>query len=87
MPRRARRLGYLHQLAAVSTWTSLPFLRLMRQRTLVITGTADQIVPPVNARILARLIPQAALVECPGGHAAVVTHADALAPHVIAVSR
>ncbi len=55
---------------------------MISQPTLVITGTADQIVPPVNARIMARLIPRARLVECPGGHAAVVTHADVLAPHV-----
>jgi poly(3-hydroxyalkanoate) depolymerase len=75
-------VGYVHQLAAVSTWTSLPFLPMIGQRTLVITGTADHIVPRVNARILARLIPRATLVECPGGHAAVVTHATVMAPHI-----
>ena len=83
IPDPAAVLGYLHQLGAVSTWTSLPFLRLMRQRTLVVTGTDDRVVPSVNSRILAALIPNATLVEVPGGHAAIVMHAGALAPRIV----
>jgi poly(3-hydroxyalkanoate) depolymerase len=75
-------VGYLHQLGAVATWTSLPFLRLMRQHTLVVTGTDDRVVPSVNSRILAALIPNAVLVQVPGGHAAIVMHARALAPRI-----
>jgi poly(3-hydroxyalkanoate) depolymerase len=75
-------VGYLHQLAAAAAWTSLPFLHLIRQPTLVVTGTADRLVPPVNSRILARLLPHAALAQIPGGHAAIVTHANALAPRI-----
>jgi poly(3-hydroxyalkanoate) depolymerase len=83
IPDPAAVLGYLHQLGAVATWTSLPFLRLLRQRTLVVTGTDDRVVPSVNSRILAALIPNAMLVEVPGGHAAIVQHAGALAPRIV----
>ena len=51
--------GFLYQLAAVASWTSLPFLGLIRQPALVIAGDVDPIVPAVNARILATLIPHA----------------------------
>ena len=60
--------GYLYQLSAVMCWTSLPFLPLIRQRTLVVGGLDDPIVPPANARILAGLIPDATLALVPGGH-------------------
>lgn len=61
-------LGYLYQLVAMSCWTSLPFLALIRQPTLVIGGDADPIVPVANARLLANLIPHAVLHTFPGGH-------------------
>jgi poly(3-hydroxyalkanoate) depolymerase len=61
-------LGYLYQLVAMSCWTSLPFLRLIRQPTLVIGGDADPIVPVANARLLADLIPHALLHTFAGGH-------------------
>ena len=40
-------------------WSSLPFLRLIRQPTLIVAGDDDPIVPVVNARIMARLLPDA----------------------------
>ena len=46
--------GYLYQLSAVMWWTSLPFLPLIKQRTLVVGGFDDPIVPPANAMILAK---------------------------------
>lgn len=61
-------LGYAYQLAAVSCWTSLPFLPLIRQPVLVMAGDDDPIVPLVNARILATLIPHASLHVYSGGH-------------------
>ncbi len=54
-------LGYLYQLAAVACWTSLFFLPLIRQPTLVMGGDSDPLVPVTNARILAGLIPNATL--------------------------
>jgi poly(3-hydroxyalkanoate) depolymerase len=61
-------LGYLYQLVAMSCWTSLPFLRLIRQPSLVIGGDRDPIVPVANARLLAELIPNAVLHTFAGGH-------------------
>ena len=61
--------GYLGQLYAITGWTSLPWLCRLRQPTLVLAGDDDPIVPLVNARLLARLIPNARMhvVDC-GGH-------------------
>ena len=41
--------GYYYQLAASTGWSSLPFLGLIRQPTLVIGGDDDPIIPVVNA--------------------------------------
>ena len=61
--------GYLGQLYAIGGWTSLPWLRRLPQPTLVLAGDDDPIVPLVNGRILARLIPDARLrVVRGGGH-------------------
>jgi poly(3-hydroxyalkanoate) depolymerase len=61
--------GYLGQLYAISGWTSLPWLSTLPQPTLVLAGDDDPIVPLVNGRILARLIPDARLrVVRGGGH-------------------
>jgi poly(3-hydroxyalkanoate) depolymerase len=61
--------GYLAQLYAITGWTSLPWLHRLPQRTLVVAGDDDPIVPPVNARILNRLVPDARLhVVSGGGH-------------------
>ena len=59
--------GYFGQLYAISGWTSLPWLRTLRQPTLVLAGDDDPIVPLVNGRILARWIPDARLHVVPGG--------------------
>jgi poly(3-hydroxyalkanoate) depolymerase len=67
--------GYYLQLLAGFGWTSLPWLRRLTQPTLVIAGTDDPIVPVVNGRILARLIPNARLVTINDGHLFLVTNA------------
>lgn len=61
-------LAYAWQLAAVVCWASLPFLWMIRQPCLVIAGSQDSIVPLVNARMLAGLIPKATLHVFEGGH-------------------
>jgi len=61
-------LAYLYQMAAVGCWASLPFLWMIRQPCLVIAGADDAIVPLVNARLLAGLIPHATLHVFAGGH-------------------
>jgi poly(3-hydroxyalkanoate) depolymerase len=72
--------GWRYQQLAVLGWTSLPYLRLIRQRTLVLHGDDDQLVPPFNARLLARLLPNAQLHFVPDGHLALVTSATEIGP-------
>jgi len=67
--------GYYLQLFAGLGWTSLPWLRRIAQPTLVMAGTDDPIVPVVNGRILAKLIPNARLVTVDDGHLFLVTSA------------
>lgn len=74
------RRGYYFQLAASTGWSSLPFLKLIRQPTLLVMGDDDPIVPVVNARIMARLLPDARLHLYRGGHIALITEAGELAP-------
>jgi poly(3-hydroxyalkanoate) depolymerase len=74
------RRGYYYQLAASTGWSSLPFLKLIRQPTLLVMGDDDPIIPVTNARIMARLLPDARLHLYQGGHIAIITEADRLAP-------
>jgi poly(3-hydroxyalkanoate) depolymerase len=74
--------GYLYQLAAGTGWTSLPFLPLITQRTLIVAGSDDPIIPLVNARLMGRLIPDSTLHIFDGGHLGLVTEATELAPVV-----
>ncbi len=76
------RRAYLMQLGAGTGWTSLPFLPLIRQRTLVLAGDDDPIIPLANAKIMARLLPHAELHVYADGHLGLVTAADELAPRV-----
>jgi poly(3-hydroxyalkanoate) depolymerase len=69
--------GYASQLVAGVGWTSLPWLHRLRAPTLVLTGGADRIVPPVNGRILAGRIPDARLEVVRGaGHLLLMDHAE-----------
>ena len=74
--------GYYYQLAAMAGWTSLPFLGLLRQPTLVMGGDDDPIIPAANPRMQAAMIPHARLHLYHGGHLAILTEADVLAPVV-----
>jgi poly(3-hydroxyalkanoate) depolymerase len=67
--------GYYLQLIAGLGWSSLPWLRLLPQPTLVMAGTDDPIVPVANGRILASLIPDARLATINDGHLFLVTSA------------
>ena len=65
-PPRGR--GYFYQLLALAGWTSLWWLPWVRQPVLVMAGRDDPIVPPVNGRILAALMPNARLRLIDDGH-------------------
>ncbi|WP_232661972.1 poly(3-hydroxyalkanoate) depolymerase [Pseudonocardia sp. TRM90224] len=66
--RRTSHRGYLLQQFALAGWSSLPWLALLRQPTLIIAGSDDPIIPLVNARILARLIRRSRLLVVDDGH-------------------
>jgi len=69
----ASNMGYLYQLLAMTGWTSLPWLWLLPQPTLVLMGSDDPLVPVINGRILAWLIPKARLRLIDDGHLFMVT--------------
>jgi poly(3-hydroxyalkanoate) depolymerase len=76
------RRGYVYQLAAGAGWTSLPFLPLIRQPTLILSGDDDPLIPLVNARLMHSLIPRSQLHVFHDGHLGLVTEAAELAPMV-----
>jgi pimeloyl-ACP methyl ester carboxylesterase len=76
--RTGPRLGYLYQLGACAGWSSLPFLPLLGQPTLVLAGDDDPIIPVVNARMIARLVPNSQLHVYAGGHLGLLTESDVL---------
>jgi pimeloyl-ACP methyl ester carboxylesterase len=63
----------LYQLLAMVGWSSLPWLWTLRQPTLVLMGRDDPLVPVVNGRVLAHLIPNARLEIIDDGHLFMVT--------------
>jgi poly(3-hydroxyalkanoate) depolymerase len=82
LTRVGSRRGYLYQLSAGAGWTSLPFLPLLRQPTLIMSGNDDPLIPLANATLLRFLIPNARLHVYAGGHLGLVTEAAELAPVV-----
>lgn len=81
--RAPRGRGYLYQLLAASGWSSLPWLPLLRQPTLVLAGSDDPIIPLINARILAGLIRNATLHVVDDGHLFLISRARELAPLIL----
>lgn len=65
--------GYLYQLIAMAGWTSLPWLWTLKQPALILAGRDDPIVPSANARLMARLMPNAKLKILDDGHLFLVT--------------
>jgi len=74
--------GYFYQLLAGMGWTSLPFLPFMNRPTLILAGENDQIVPLVNAKILAQVIPDARLETVSGGHLFLVSQMAEILPMI-----
>ena len=69
--------GYFYQLLAMLGWTSLPALPFLKHDVLIMMGGDDQIVVPINGRILASMIPNSKLVEiAEGGHLFLLTHEE-----------
>lgn len=74
--------GYRLQLDALFLWTSLHWLHRIRQPTLVLAGDDDPIIPLVNMRAVAKLIPDSELRVIEDGHLFLVTQAATVAPLV-----
>ena len=72
-------LGYFYQMLGGMGWTSIPWLRTLRQPTLILHGDDDPLVPLVNAKIMQRLIPHAKLYIFHDGHLGLGTSAGELA--------
>jgi poly(3-hydroxyalkanoate) depolymerase len=73
------RLGYLYQLLGPVGWTSVRWLHKILQPTLILHGDEDPLVPPVNAKIMHRLIPHSKLYIFHDGHLGLGTSAAELA--------
>ncbi|TPG32847.1 alpha/beta fold hydrolase [Mycolicibacterium hodleri] len=65
---RADPLGLLWQLAAISTWSSIPMLGRIDAPTLLICGEQDRVVPLANSSLIAARIRNARLVTIQAGH-------------------
>ena len=61
-------VGLLWQIAAISTWSSIPVLGCIEAPTLVVCGDRDRAVSPANSRLLAARIGNARLVTIQAGH-------------------
>ncbi|MDO5648253.1 alpha/beta fold hydrolase [Paracoccus sp. (in: a-proteobacteria)] len=60
--------GYIAQVNAMCSWTSIPFLREIEHPTQIIGGTFDALIPLPNQIALAEMIPNAQLKVYPAGH-------------------
>jgi pimeloyl-ACP methyl ester carboxylesterase len=61
--------GYAGQIAAALAHDAAGRLHRIAAPTLILTGDADQVIPPASSRVLHERIPDARLIELPGtGH-------------------
>ena len=74
--------GYVYQLLAAAGWTSIPFLPLLKQPTLVLTGDDDPIIPAINGRLIAALARHARLHVYEGGHLELIAAPERLVPEI-----
>lgn len=76
--------GYYFQLLAGAGWTSLPWLNRLKMPTLVLAGNRDRLVPLINSRIVAKLIPNSRLeIIKNGGHLFIITRANKVTRRVL----
>lgn len=78
----ARPIGWSCQMFAGLGWTSAWFLPLLRQRTLVLAGAEDPIVPAFYGRVVSTLARHAELHVYPGGHVDLLVKPGILLPRI-----
>lgn len=74
--RKTSKRGYLYQQIALMGWTSVPWLPLLPQKTLIMAGDDDPVIPVANAKILAGLIRNSQLRIFNDGHLFLISSAD-----------
>ncbi len=65
--------GYFYQLLAILGWSSLPWLSQIKQHTLIMAGMDDPIIQPLNAHVMAKMIPNSELQLIDDGHMFLLT--------------
>ena len=69
--------GYLYQLGAMAGYSTLPFIRRIKAKSLVIMGDKDHIVPVINGRLLNYMLPKSRLkIIKDAGHLFLLTRRD-----------
>lgn len=75
--------GYFTQVRAMCSWTSLPWLRRLKQKTLVIAGQYDGLIPITNQILLSSIMPNARLEVYPAGHLLMYTRRKEIGPVIV----
>jgi len=69
--------GYLYQLGAMAGYSTIPFIRRIKAKTLILMGEKDHIVPVANGSILKVLLKRSTLKILKGaGHLFLLTRRD-----------
>ncbi len=75
--------GYMYQVWAAASWSSLCWLSSLTHPALVLGGQHDPLVPPCNADLLTALLPHGRkYIVARGGHLCLLEQAAQLAPMV-----
>ncbi len=75
-------MGYFFQQLALFSWTSVHWLHLIKQPTLILAGKHDPLVPMANAQLLSWMIPNSSLHKYACGHLFLVTRPEEVAATV-----
>jgi poly(3-hydroxyalkanoate) depolymerase len=70
------RLGYFLQIGAIAGWTSLHWLHKLQQRTLIMAGIDDPLIPLLNAKLMHALIRDCRLEVFDCGHLFLLTRPE-----------
>lgn len=73
--RKTSKKGYLLQQLAIAGWTSVPWLPLLSQSTLILAGDDDPVIPLANAKLMATLIRRSRLHVFEDGHLFLISSA------------
>lgn len=74
-------LGYKFQQLAICWWSSMWMLPFIKQPTLLVNGSDDPLINPVNMKVMASLLPDSKLhTVIDGGHLFLLTHLEEVTP-------